>query len=197
MLVATGRADRGEYGVPDRYGPKNWLFLAHELQIRDVRGWLARVGRTYPHHPGLVSWTMGKAAWLDVEGGQLRPDASFAYRLPNNTLFRFVEVDRGTEKAPARWEDKCARYLSLLPDRERMKELTGYEIGRVLVIAPNLARRDQLWEWLTGWTQGRPEAVDRFWIAERDTLQRADLSVCGWRVAGRPDLMALVAPSYL
>ena len=199
MLVATGKCGRDGYGVPERYGPKNWLFLAHELQIRDVRGWLARVSRAYPAHPGVQAWAMGKAAWVEtVPGQQLRPDARFAYRLPSgNTLFRFVEVDRGTERSPARWEDKFQRYMALLPDKERMRQATGYEMGRVLVIAPNVQRREQLWEWLSGWTAGQQGAADRFWVVQRSVLDKVDLAAAAWRVAGRADLLPLVPKGLL
>lgn len=198
MLSATGRCGKDEYAVPERYGPKNWLFLAHELGIRDVRGWLARVGRAYPAHPGLLSWAMGKVAWVEMgPGQQVRPDARFAYGLGGNTLFRFVEVDRGTERAPARWEDKFHRYMELLPDRERMREATGYEMGRVLVLAPDAHRREQLWEWLSGWTAGQEDAQDRFWIAERTVLAGTDLDAQSWRVAGRTNLLPLVPVALL
>lgn len=199
MLVATGKCGREGFVVPARYGPKNWLFLAHELGIRDVRGWLARVCRAYPAHPGVQAWEMGKAAWIEIGAGQqLRPDARFAYRLASgNTLFRFVEVDRGTERSPARWEDKFHRYMALLPDRGRMRETTGYEMGRVLVIAPNVHRREQLWEWLSGWASGGHDAQDRFWIAERAALDNMELAAAAWRVASRDGLLPLVPSALL
>ncbi len=199
MLAATGKCGRDGYVVPERYGPKNWLFLAHELGVRDVRGWLARIGRTYPAHPGLLSWAMGKAAWVEMGARQqVRPDACFAYRLPGgNTLFRFVEVDRGTERSPARWEDKFHRYMALLPDKEQMREATGYEMGRVLVLTPHVQRREQLWEWLSGWTSGQQGAADRFWIAERAVLIGTNLSAQAWRVAGRDGPLPLVSLALL
>ena len=193
VLAEAGLMDRQAIRILPRYGPKNWLFLAHELQVRDARVWIERVGKAYPGHRGLQEWRMGQDAWI----GALRPDARFLYDLPQRTLVCFLEADRGTERAPSKWEAKYRQYMALFTDETAMQAATGKKRGRVLVTVPNAARRDKVWEWLTNWAGENPWARDRFWIAERGVLDDTNLAACVWRVAGRTDLMPLVASEFL
>ena len=113
-----------------QYGPRNWLFLAHELGVRDVRVWLERCRRTH-HHEGVTLWRHGQAALV----GRTRPDAFLVYALGSRKLAALVEVDRGTERGEKWWADKLARFGEILTGGV-FHELTGLKQGRVLVIAP-------------------------------------------------------------
>ena len=65
------------------YGPKNSLFLAHELAVRDVRVWLELTARKGGHV--LEQWQDGEGATIDLERERspfaVRPDAWFVLKL--------------------------------------------------------------------------------------------------------------------
>ena len=185
--MQAGLATREEVADIPSYGPKNGYFLAHELQVRDVRVWLARVGRAYPHHSGVELWQDGKAAWI----GDSRPDALFRYRMREDAaLTCLTEVDRGTERGPAKWEDKLRRYVRLLPDEALLRTATGAGRVRVLVTAPTPRRRDELWRLISDFVP--PALADRFWLCERPVLESTDLAASVWRMAGRAEALPLV-----
>ena len=119
---------------------------------------------------------------------QARPDAWFVYRLRSNTLVGFVEVDRGTERSPSRWQEKFACYAPLLRG-DTVRQLTGQERGRVLVIAPDARRRDAIYLLLQELLEDSEVLEDRFWVAERSVLEEVYLREAVWRVPERNDLM--------
>lgn len=193
-LVQAGLVSKADVGEIPEYGPKNSLFLAHELQVRDVRVWLEQVKRAYGH-PGVERWVDGTRAVIELGREQYprqaRPDAWFTYRFQEATLMGMVEVDRGTERSPSRWHEKFAQYAPLLCG-DMVQELTGQKQGRVLVICPNEVRREAVASLLEGLLPASHVPPDRFWLASRATLEGTDLRHAIWRVAGRATLMPLV-----
>lgn len=174
------------------------LFVAHELMVRDVRVWLARVQRAYPAHRGLREWVHGPRGAIDLGRSeyprQCRPDARLTYGLHEKTLAAFVEADRGTETSPARWEEKVAQYVPVL-STGLVAQVTGQELARVLVFCLDAARR----EWIAA-TLSRSlprELRDRFWLCEASAMGTTDLAAPAWRVPGVPNLMPLVPEQFL
>ena len=166
------------------YGPKNSLFLAHELAVRDVRVWLERVARGGGYE--LQKWRDGEAAAIRLDQAQapllVRPDAWFVLRLPKAVLVGLVEVDRGTERGDKRWREKIAAYAALFASSD-LSRATGYVNARVLVIAPSDRRRDQLADTIA---EAGAELSSRFWISEQAVLGEPNLLLAQWRQ--RPDL---------
>jgi hypothetical protein len=175
----------------ERYGPKNHLFLAHEVEIRDVRVWLERLRWTYAH-PGVSRWFSGS----DAKAGPARPDAWFVYEMPSATLVAFVEVDRGTERSPSRWREKFRNYEKLLTG-STVSDLTGYSQARVLVIAPDARRRDDIGSVITACLPGSSIQPDRFWLSAKGVMKDASFTEGVWRVPGRPELMPMVPQTIL
>lgn len=198
-LVQAGLVSKADVGEIPEYGPKNSLFLAHELQVRDVRVWLEQVRRAYGH-PGVERWLDGARAVIELGREQYprqaRPDAWFTYRFPEATLMGMVEVDRGTERSPSRWHEKFAQYAPLLCG-DVVQALTGQKQGRVLVICPNEARRKAVADILEGLLPASQVPPDRFWLTTRAALEGTDLRQTTWRVAGRRELMPLVVGRLL
>ena len=165
------------------YGPRNTLFLAHELAVRDVRVWLEEICRRSGHE--LESWRDGKAALIDLgrigTSQVVRPDAWFALRLSisekRTVLVGLVEVDRGTERGDRRWKEKLDAY-GLLYSGTTLREVTGYVNARVLVVTPCVHRRDRLAAFIG---QEGCALAPRIWLAERSVLSRTDLGEQSWR----------------
>lgn len=191
QLYILGRIEREERDRPvPSYGPRNALFLAHELQIRDVRVFLERVRR---HDGGkLVNWRYGPDAAFDLSAyavpgvRSVRPDAWFAHRTEaGKTLVGLVEVDRGTERGDSRWKEKAAQYSGLLTSGQgELTAVTGFQSARVLVVVPSAARRD----WLAGrLVEFVPNEVVRrqFWIVVRpQLLDSGSFTAPIWRRVG-------------
>jgi hypothetical protein len=190
-LSRAGGRLLGIRDVPPAYGPKNALFLAHEVAVRDVRVWLERLRREHGH-PGLSLWRHGAAAHL----GRARPDALFVYAFPGATLTGLVEIDRGTERSPIRWQEKFARYAPLFAN-ETIERATGQKRGRVLVTAPDARRRDAIVKVLESCLPGSGVPTDRFWVSEHAALEQTDLRAAQWRVVGRDGLLPLVPAQVL
>lgn len=172
------------------YGPKNSLFLAHELAVRDVRVWLEEIARKNGYE--LEAWHDGEESIIDLARTQtpyqVRPDAWFVLRLPKAVLVSLVEVDRGTERGDRRWSEKLDAYAALFAG-DRLPHVTGYVNARVLVITPNTARRDSLTHLIAD--QDRP-IKSRFWLAVSDVTAVPDLSAEHWRQPMSPVLKPLV-----
>lgn len=200
VLVEAGLKQKHEVADLPEYGPTNALFLAHEVQVRDVRVWLAQVERVYPAHGGVLTWRDGARATIELGRAeyprQARPDAWFVYRLQEATLVGLVEVDRGTERSPARWQEKVGVYAVLLSG-STIQELTTHKQARVLVITPDVRRREAIAGVIEEVLPDVSLPPDRFWIAEKAALRRADLSEPVWRVPGRAELMPLVPARLL
>ena len=161
------------------YGPKNSLFLAHELAVRDVRVWLELTAREGGYE--LEQWRDGEAAAMnlnrDLPPFSARPDAWFVLRLGQAVLVGLVEVDRGTERGDRRWREKLEAY-GLLFASEHLSTITGYVNARVIVITPHAHRRDQLAGWVA--EAGRPTA-SHFWFAQNTVLHETSLILPCWR----------------
>jgi len=175
------------------YGPRNSLFLAHELAVRDVRVWLEAAAREGEH--ALEYWRDGEAAAIRVSQAQpafaARPDAWFVLRLGKAVLVGLVEVDRGTERGDRRWQEKLKAY-EMLFSGGLLPAVTGYVNARVLVVCPDAQRRDAIAGLIA--QQADPALVARFWLAGRDALERLDLGRADWRQADSALLRALVPP---
>ncbi len=170
------------------YGPKNALFLRHEMEVRDVRVWAVIAAAARPR-TGLLEWRDGAEAAISLGAERaprhVRPDARFVLRLGRAdsreaVLVGLVEVDRGTERGERRWGEKIEAYGSLL-EGDRLRDATGYVNARVLVICPDARRAD-------------PALAARFWLAGRDALARPDLGRSDWRRADSPLMRPLVPP---
>lgn len=199
LLVQMGLADTEAVRDLPVYGPKNALFVAHELQVRDVRVWLETAKRRYGH-AGVTRWKDGVRAIVRLEREafprEVRPDAWFVYALGEVTLAGFVEIDRGTERAPIRWQEKFTQYAALIGS-ETGHKVTGQKKVRVLVIASTPLRRDTLAAWITQMLPGSGVPPDRFWFAERKVLAQPELGTAVWRVPGREGLLPLVSDRFL
>ncbi|MBA2678831.1 MAG: replication-relaxation family protein [Ktedonobacteraceae bacterium] len=161
------------------YGPKNSLFLAHELAVRDVRVWLERAAGSGGHE--LERWEDGEAAAIylkrDNAPFSVRPDAWFALRLRKAVLVGLVEVDRGTERGDQRWREKLKAYNSLFSSG-LLPSVTGYVNARVLVIAPDARRRDLLARTIAEYDA---PVSSRLWIAAQAILGETSLFLPRWR----------------
>ena len=202
-LWRAGLTDRPEAGRKKAaYGPKNSLFLAHELAVRDVRVWLETVTRAGGH--GLERWKDGEAAAISLDRErtpyQVRPDAWFALRLGKAVLVGLAEVDRGTERGDRRWREKVEAYHSLFSDRARLSAATGYVNARVLVFTTDHKRRDALAcsiQKSAGELRLPPALLDRFWLVGPEALVHPDLTGHRWRRPGSDALRPLVSSEAL
>lgn len=179
-LYKAGLRDKQAKGrSKPTYGPKNSLFLAHELAVRDVRVWLEEVAWANAYE--LEAWRDGEEAIIDLARTQapyqVRPDAWFVLRLPKAVLVSLVEVDRGTERGDRHWREKLTAYEALFVSG-RLPDVTGYVNARVLVITPNDRRRDNLAAVVEDFG-GMPAA--KFWLAQVSVLERPGLIYPQWR----------------
>lgn len=189
LLLESGA--REQVTLLPRFGPKNTLFLAHEVQVRDVRVWLERAKRRYGHE-GVTLWETGRDACI----GEARPDALFVYRIRERALVGIVEVDRGTEKSPARWKDKFQQYAPLFLS-DHIKKATGFQNARVIIVTPDPARTQAIGSVLTSLLPDRRVPEERYWITERKTLDADDLSAPAWWVPERSGCLSLVPDRFL
>ena len=215
LLFAAGRIDKAVRDRPlPAYGPKNSLFLAHELAIRDVRVWLEGATRIDGGAHRVERWEDGAEAVMDVSEEQsrnkghnqvVRPDAWFVYRLRPDpkrlVLVGLVEADQGTERGLLRWSEKLLAYAALFAS-ERLREITGYNQARVLVIAPSARRRAHLAALLAEQIAAQRLPVDlagRFWLTERASVlaQQPGLRNAVWQQPGSEALCPLVRADLL
>ncbi len=173
------------------YGPKNSLFLAHELAVRDVRVWLELSARSGRHE--LECWRDGEAAAIDLHRDRaplmVRPDAWFVLRLPQAVLVGLVEVDRGTERGDRRWREKLEAYGELFAGGH-LPAVTGYVNARILVISPDARRRDQLAGFIE---EIRNALASKFWISEQTILENTSLLLPQWRQGTSPQLRPIIS----
>lgn len=185
-LYRAGLIERAAIKRLPTYGPKNSLFLAHELAVRDVRVWLEAVAKAGGHE--LECWHDGEAAAINLYRDHApftaRPDAWFVLRLQRAVLVGLVEVDRGTERGEHRWQEKIEAYATLFKGNV-LRDTTGYLNARILVITPNMRRRDALAELLADQLRASDAALqERFWLAEQTILASESLVAPLWL---RPD----------
>lgn len=189
-------ADAEVADVPEVHSKS--LFVAHDLLVRDVRVWLAKVHRSYPAHRGVLDWQMGARCTVELGRSeyprQCRPDARFAYGLKEATMAAFVEADRGTETSPARWQEKVSQYAPVLSS-DLQRQATGQKRARVIAVALDAARRDWIASVLAQYLPA--ELRDRFWVCERSALDGNGLAAALWQVPGVPALVPLVRAEYL
>jgi len=185
--------DAEERRTVPAYGPKNGLFLAHELAVRDVRVWLEGCARSGGHE--VECWRDGEEAAIGIGRSQppfsVRPDAWFVYRLGATVLVGLVEVDRGTERGGRRWGEKLEAYWTLFVDHKALRGATGYVNARVLVFCPGGRRRDQLAE-LIG-TSAEPPLAQRFWLTDQGYVGQPDVTLPLWKQPGSAHMRPLVA----
>lgn len=196
------REERDRVAVP--YGPKNATFLAHEVQVRDIRVWLERCRRW--HQGTLNHWRDNGDAMFDLSALKLsgirsvRPDAWFTYKFPSgNSLVGLVEIDRGTERGVTKWREKLTQYRALLgPGKQVFQEAVGFKRWRVLVVVPTEARR----EWLVRCIAEEAkddELSQRFWITTRAELVDIKNGFTSpiWRQVGTGTPKPMVTPEML
>ena len=172
------------------YGPRNSLFLAHELAVRDVRIWLELAARGGGHE--IERWRDGEAAAIGLDRDRapfaVRPDAWFVLRLARVVLVGLVEVDRGTERGDRHWQEKLNAYGALFAGG-CLPAVTGYVNARLLVITPDTRRRDQLAELIH---DGGTSVAAQAWITASAVLSVPDLKRPTWRYGGDLTLRPLV-----
>ncbi len=210
-LKASSNAGVAEEGAGRKipaYGPRNGLFLAHELAVRDVRVWLEAVRRATGPGPQIGRWQVGQEAWFEVGGpanrASVRPDAWFAYELNGGArpvvLVGLAEIDRGTERGDRHWWAKLNGYRQLFEEQEALTAATGYINARVLVFTPNAQRRERLAATLADLVRQANlpyEFLSHFWLAEHAVLSGDDLAAPVWRRPGVSELLPLVSPKVL
>lgn len=179
---------------PPMYGPRNSLFLAHELAVRDVRIWLELSARSCRGH-SVDKWCDGGAAEIELKRSTMpkivRPDAWFVYRLDKKVLIGLVEIDRATERlvCRGRWHGKLEAYGALYRG-DILQSVTGYRNARILVTVPNEARRDRLASFIA--ESGPAELARRFWLVTTADLRAASLNSPVWQMPGECELQPLV-----
>lgn len=170
--------------LPD-YGPKNALFLSHELLVRDVRIWLELCAQA---HSGFVErWIDGSAAHMPPA----RPDAWFLFKLSVGTLVGFVEADRGTERGD-QWEKKVREYAQLLGSDTMAQATNGRRKARLLVVTLTETRREKLAEQLAA-----SAISSSAYVATVDDLSLSGLDRSVWRHQNNQDLQPLVTSKTL
>jgi len=198
LLEAHGLAEALD--LPPNYGPKNGLLLRHELGVRDIRIFLELSAQRYPGQ-SVKLWRDGPDAAINLERTQapkiVRPDAWFIYRIGQRegreaVLAAFVEYDRATERGERHWMDKLAAYRILFSG-PRLREVTGYVNGRILVACPTAARREALADLIVRCAE--PVLAERFWLAERSQLEVPDLAIPIWQRPGQRTPVPLVPAS--
>lgn len=210
-LVRLGHAEREVLRRPATVlGPKNALFLAHELAVRDVRVWLEAEALIHPWRQ-VLRWRDGTDAHVPLAPGSARPDAWFVYQIgwrssdPEQSkpaplvLVGLTEIDRGTERGNARWSEKLEDYHALF-SRAALHTATGYRNARVLVSVPDARRRDSLADLLMTLVRGKgypPRLCERFWLTEHVFFHQDALDTPVWRRPGDPMLRPLLSPELL
>jgi hypothetical protein len=202
-LTRTGQKYLMELGFTEsirsipEYGPRNSLFLAHELMIRDVRIWIELSAEE--HDDGeVIRWCDGTDSEIALKANYgskvLRPDAWFTCRLGAKILVGFVEADRGTERGCKRWSEKIKGY-QLLFASGGVHATTGFVNARILVLVPNERRKDVLAGFLA--REAPAELRSRFWLADRSILEDPRLDQLVWRQPGRTELQPIVPAEFL
>lgn len=184
---------------PVAYGLKNSLFLAHELQVRDVRVWLEGCAAASGGGQKLLSWKDGTDAVIELGNSaprRLRPDAWFVYQVrpgqdsgKPTVLVALIEVDRGTERGERHWGEKLAAYAALFRS-DLLRNATGYANARVLVITPSDCRRNYLASYIA---EDEPWVLLRFWLANQIILTDCKLTLPVWQRLRETSLQALIS----
>lgn len=192
-------------------GPKNKLFLPHEVQARELQIWLTQVHKAHPDHDGVQWAKYGTDTWINLGKDhypmEVRPDATLVYHFENAGMAVFLEVDRDTETKRKTWEDKFREYEALF-QTTLIHEITGFKTARIIVTAPDAPRRDWIARILNDMYQDTTMPPNRFWLVTESDLKIpkqapksteyqkyvADLSTRIWRV---PDITSGKQPFLL
>lgn len=209
ILIQLGYAERDVLRRPATdLGPKNALFLAHELAVRDVRVWLETDALTASPRR-VLAWRDGAEAHIPLTPRYARPDAWFTYQVGWHrplaeqaepvplVLVGLTEIDRGTERGNVRWGEKLNDYYVVFSGNT-LQATTGYRNARVLVFVPDVRRRDLLADLLLTLIRDRgyPQRLaERFWLAEHEFLVHGTLEAAVWRRPGDKTLRPLLASS--
>ena len=189
LLLDWGFVDESVASRPlPKYEAGNYLHLAHEVLVRDVRVWLQTCARM---DGGDTEWW---AHGTDAHVPPTRPDALFVYRLPCGPAKRvvgLVEADRGTERRD-RWDKKAAEYAQLFASGELTTVTRGRKKGRIVIMTLDAARRD----WIANVLDVSPVA-DSYYVACRGDLEDGGMGRAVWRVAGSAALVPFAAPELL
>ncbi|WP_394796348.1 replication-relaxation family protein [Armatimonas sp.] len=99
---------------PGGYSPEQFMFLGHELAVRDMLVYLTRLARENEGHE-VERWDSSKGLQTD----SVRPDAVFVYRYGETHMAGILEADMGTERGTAgdrfdRWAQKAQAYRTYL-----------------------------------------------------------------------------------
>lgn len=216
ILIHSGYAERAVLRRPATVlGPKNALFLAHELAVRDVRV-LLHVDALAHSPRQVLRWRDGADAHIPLAPGSARPDAWFVYQIGWHTpgseqadlkqpeplplvLVGLTEIDRGTERGNVRWGEKLDDYRALFGGNA-LRSATGYRNARVLVFVPDVRRRDSLAELLMTLIRDKgypPRLRERFWLVEHEFLRHGALDAPVWRQPGDAILRPLLSAELL
>jgi len=192
LLYREGLIDRAK-PLPS-YGPKNTLFLAHELMLTDARIWLSLCARQHAEHQ-VLSWHDGGEAAMDLHRTQppksVYPDAWFVYALGEQRLVGLLEVDRSTERGARRWKEKIAAYTALFSG-SRLKGITGYAHARLMVITLTERRREALTSFIAH--HAPAHLSKRFWLADHSIFATPGFSVAHWQRPSGNSLEPFIAP---
>jgi hypothetical protein len=189
-LTAAGRRlieELGEETVAPPAGlgrNAGYLFLRHELFVSEFHLFLERCARR-TRGLSLRRWAQGTEAEAPFPGGGtadvFRPDCLFVLSAGETPVAGFGEMDRGTERGDVRWKQKIGAYGSLFSS-SRLRDVTGYQRARLVVVTPDARRRDRLAE-LIFREAPRPFA-ERVWLGDRQALEEPDLSRRAWIMPG-------------
>ena len=171
-----------------KYEGGNYLHLAHEVLVRDVRVWLQNCSHI---DGGETEWW---AHGTDAHIAPTRPDALFVYRLPCEPAKRvvgLVEADRGTERRD-RWDKKAGEYAALFASGNLAAVTRGRKKGRIVIVTLDAARRD----WIAGVLDGSPVS-DSYYVACRSDLEDGGMGRAIWRTKASADLVPFVTPELL
>lgn len=167
-------ADEDARRKPPEYGPRNKLFLAHELLVRDVRVWLELCARS---DGGSVERSVfGTEAHILPA----RQGGWFLYRVPSGgTAVLMAEADRGNQFGN-QWKEKARSYSEAVGSEAFREATKGRSRGRILAVALDAARRD----WIAGEVAGFP-AAEWTHCCVRSDLEEGGLSRPFWRRPGK------------
>jgi Replication-relaxation len=223
LLWELGQVDRAtrDKVIPE-YGPKNAYFLVHEVQIRDVRVWLAQResesaqresesaqresedergsdGENITGGGEAIAWKDGSEAYFDLSTVQdspvrsVRPDAWFGYRFASGqVMVSLVEIDRGTERGGNRWKEKMVQYGSLFGTGRSVIKATTGFEAARVLVVVPTVARR---EWLAQFiAEEAPSDFvrERFWVVVRRDLLEATFFDAVWQRPGKDGLHPLL-----
>jgi len=176
-------AERLGKDVKDLWHPKTTLhpfFLNHQLAVNDVRISFELAARAHDDHQ-LVQWLPEEECYDRFYFGNrwrsLTPDAFLRYRVGNQVLSAFIEVDRGT-MPNRRFQEKVERYFAYDVSGRYNERYKGQRF-RVLVVANSPAR-------LANLKQTAAQVAQRYcWFSTLPALRELGLQASIWEVVGR------------